>query len=132
MLAKEKKETAAKSFVSLRGRVEGTSSRNVAVFNMRGNVTYANDIFVKTWGYCHRHEVVHQPAERLWEKIEDFNAFIESMTFMGKWTGILTGSRKNGSIFEVLVSARQISDKQGQPFRIIASFIEIGDETLTK
>jgi PAS domain S-box-containing protein len=94
------------------------------IVNAKGEITYANNSYVKLWGYDRAEEIIglsvveHCQDPALPEKI------IHTLQTIGKFEGELTAKRKDGSTFEVLIYARAAQDSEGQPV-FPTTFIDI-------
>jgi PAS domain S-box-containing protein/putative nucleotidyltransferase with HDIG domain len=98
--------------------------RPVAMVDLQGNLIYVNASFLEQWGYDNEREVLGKPAEQLWQEEEQVTLISETLSEQGAWQGELVAIRKDGSTFDVQVSAIMVSEV-GKPICMRASFIDI-------
>ena len=102
-----------------------TSSINaIAIADLEGNVTYVNKSFLKLWGYDDK-EVLGKAAVKFWQSEEEASKVVEALRDRGSWMGELVARRKDGSLFDVLLSASMVTDEAGKPICLMSSFIDI-------
>ena len=61
----------------------------------------------------------------LWQRREEAEAMAKGLSETGRWGGRLLARGKDGSAFEVDVSAALVADRGGQPVCTVASFVEV-------
>jgi PAS domain S-box-containing protein len=102
------------------------SSINGVVFaDMEGNIIYANKSFLKMWGYSDEKQVLGKHTVDFWADIDKAAEIKEITTKKGNWTGELVAKRKDGSIFDVQLSANLVKDENANPICKMATFIDI-------
>jgi len=102
-----------------------TSINAIAFTDLKGNVTYVNESFLKMWGYESLQEILglnimkyiasDKTAMQMYEKTG------ESRTYFSE----ITAKRRDGSHFDVQLSANIVKDDTGKPICVMASFIDI-------
>ena len=90
--------------------------------DLEGNLTYANDSFLKFWGYKNVQEVLGRPSFDFWHEREAAKAVARALHKTGGWVGELVAKRKDGSLFDAQLSAHMVTDKAGKPICRMASF----------
>ncbi len=115
--------------VSLRVKESAIASsiNGIALADLEGNLTYVNDAFLKMWGYDDDKEVLGKPAIEFWHMEEKAEAVVDAMRDKAGWTGELVAQRKDGSPFNVQISASMVTDEAGKPICMMASFIDISE-----
>ena len=90
-------------------------------------MTYANNSFLRLWGYSDETEVIGRPAWDFWQRKEEALKIVESLheDDRGSWIGELTAKRKDGSLFNAQISASLVRDEHGKPVCIMGSFLDI-------
>lgn len=111
----------------LKDRAIESSINAIALADLTGLLTYVNPSFLAWWGYQVAEEVLDRPAVSFWEREEEAAQVVEALQTEGCWFGELMARRKDGSTFEVQLSASLIVDESGQPIHMLASFIDITD-----
>lgn len=103
-----------------------TSSINgIAIADLKTNLTYVNNSFLKMWGYKDKREVLGKPALKFWQRQQEASRVIKTLRKKGNWLGELMGIKKEGSIFYVHLSASMVTDRMGKPICLMASFVDI-------
>jgi PAS domain S-box-containing protein len=102
-----------------------SSINAIALADLDGNLTYINDSFLKMWGYSDEKEVLGHSALKFWQVEETASAVIDVLRDKGIWIGELVAIKKDGSLFDVQLSANMVTDKNDMPICMFGSFIEI-------
>jgi len=102
-----------------------SSINAIAFVDIQGNLTYVNNSFLKFWGYGGVEEVLGKAAVLFWVDVDRAVEITEVVYSKGGWTGELVARRKDGSTFDVQLSASLVRDEAGNPVCIMASFIDI-------
>ncbi|MFW6126388.1 MAG: PAS domain-containing protein, partial [Chloroflexota bacterium] len=106
-------------------RALASSINAIAMADLEGNIAYVNPSFLDMWGYESESEVLGRPAAAFWESGEQARAIVEAV-FEGRgWWGELTARRRDGSLFNVELSASMVTDEEGKPICMLGSFIDI-------
>jgi PAS domain S-box-containing protein len=100
------------------------SSNPIIMASLAGNLKYANKSFLNSWGYG-KEEVLGWPFQELFQESQKANAIMEALCATGNWSGESIAKRKDGSTFDIQISASMIEDATGQPVNLVASFIDI-------
>jgi len=102
-----------------------TSVNGVALADLKGNLTYANEAFLSMWGYADEAEVLGMRAQKFVSMNAGGRAAIKGLLEKGIWMGQVTGIRKDGSPFYVQVSANMVKDMANQLICFMGSFQDI-------
>jgi PAS domain S-box-containing protein len=89
------------------------------------NIIYINNAFLKLWGYDNESEVVGKPVIRLWKDEKTESKVLEKFHNDEGWIDELVALKKDGTTFDVRVSASRVKDAMGKPIGTMASFIDI-------
>ena len=100
----------------------------IAIADLDGRLTYANPAFLSMWGYQGLGETLGLPVETLWSTGEETERLETSLVEKGWWVGELVGRRKDGSNFDVLLSANVVKDRSGLPVCVMASFMDTTEQ----
>jgi PAS domain S-box-containing protein len=114
-------------------RIEETavaSSINAFAFaDLEGKLTYVNSSFLEMWGYANENEVLGRPAEDFWSSKENAVEVVKALEHKGGWVGDLMAKKKDGSTFEVQLSASMVKDKTGKPSCMMGSFTDVTERS---
>ncbi|MFC1636508.1 PAS domain S-box protein, partial [Planctomycetota bacterium] len=102
-----------------------SSINGIAISDTKGKLTYVNRSFLKMWGYRDESEVLGRNAVEFWQEQDKASKVIDTLQDQEGWVGELTGMRKNGSTFDVQVSACAITNVDNRMPYMVASFIDI-------
>jgi PAS domain S-box-containing protein len=102
-----------------------SSINGIAIADLDGKLTYANAAALKMWGYANEEEAVGKSGTDFWNAPEKVKEIIEALQGQKGWIGELTAKRKDGSTFEVQMSASRVVDKTGKPISLLAAFVDI-------
>ncbi|MDB4286280.1 PAS domain S-box protein [bacterium] len=110
-------------------RIKNTAISNSAMpfafSDFEGNLTYVNDAYVRLWGYDSQEEVVGRNNREFSSTEEEVSAIMDAIRNKGSWSGEATAIKKNGTPFDVYLSASLIYDEKGDPISMQGSFIDI-------
>ncbi len=116
----------------IRDSAISSSINGIALADLNGNISYVNHSFLKLWGYDNENEVLGKPAVDFWQTDEKAAEVIEAVKSEGNWIGELSAVRKDGSGFDVLLSASMVKDESGKPLCMMASFLDISERKLNE
>jgi PAS domain S-box-containing protein len=88
-------------------------------------VTYANLACLGMWGYEEQEEVLGKPAINFFADKNEFGVALKAVLEEGVWQGEVKARRSDGSTFDVQVLANLVTDADGEPFCMMASFVDI-------
>ncbi len=100
-----------------------SSINGIVISNLEGYLTYANQSFLKMWGYDEK-EVMGTHILKFCQKEKEVAEVIEALQDEG-WVGETKARRKDGSLFDVSFSASMVKDKDGNPKCMMGSFIDV-------
>jgi len=102
-----------------------SSINAIAISDLIGNLTFINPSFLKMWGYASEDEVLGKKSSSFWASEEKADQIIKDLKNKYSWSGELIGKKKNGSLFDTLLSASLVMDKNNNPICMMASFVDI-------
>ena len=97
----------------------------IAIADLKENLDYVNQSFLKLWGYNSPAEVLGKPAVRFWQMGEKAGEVMEAVHTKGGWIGELVAQGKDGVLFDVYVASSMVVDDAGRPICMQASFVDI-------
>jgi PAS domain S-box-containing protein len=102
-----------------------SSINAIAISDLTGNLTFINPSFLKMWGYSNETEILGKHSNSFWASEEKANQVILHLRNKHNWSGELIGKKKNGILFDVLLSASLVMDKDNNPICMMATFMDI-------
>jgi len=102
-----------------------SSINAIVMADLSGNLTYVNPSFLKLWEYQAGKEILGRHFQNLWQTPEGPAKVMRGLQDQGWWIGELKAKGKEGTSFDVHVSATVITDEYGKPAGTMASFLDI-------
>jgi two-component system cell cycle sensor histidine kinase/response regulator CckA len=101
----------------------------IAITDSRWRVYYVNPAMIGLWGYESIDEVVETHARAYLTELskEEQSAIAREININGTWEGELTGRRKDGSVFPVLMAASRLVNDAGEFTGVVVSCIDMTD-----
>ncbi|MCW7492389.1 PAS domain S-box protein [Leptospira sp. 2 VSF19] len=97
----------------------------IVISDLEGNLEYVNPAFLSLWGYQHLDEVIGQNSLKFTDEVEKTKHILSEILTHSEWKGELTAKRKDGSTFDIAVTAYSSKDKQGNITHLLASFSDL-------
>jgi two-component system cell cycle sensor histidine kinase/response regulator CckA len=108
------------------------SSCAIATCDLEGNMTYGNPFFQKLWCFDEPGEFLGKQFQTLWLVKDQYETILTMLRFVGTWSGELKAARKDGTLFNVQVSAATIFDDSGKPIALTSTSIDITERKETE
>lgn len=102
-----------------------SSASGIAIANLCGTVTYVNPACLSMWKYEHEAEVLGENIINLFADQNEFGVALKEVLEVGMWHGEIKARKNDGSIFDVQILANLITGANGEPFSMMASFVDI-------
>jgi PAS domain S-box-containing protein len=99
----------------------------IALADINGKLTYINRALLKMWGYQEEKQVLGKQTGLFFTEASLEQEAFRNAVDEGAWEGELQGRRKDGSVFDVHVTASLVRDLQGKPICVMASFLDISE-----
>lgn len=116
----------------VRSHAIASAINGVAIADLEGNVNYANDSFLRMWGYETAKDVLGQPQVNFWHSAERASQ-VQNLTLRdGSYVGEGTAKKKDGSFFTAQIAATVTTDADGRPICLMSSFLDITDRKLAE
>ncbi len=96
----------------------------IAISDLEGKLTYANNSLLKSWGYD-LNEIL---GMKMIDLLKPDKAALEiegEVKAKGSWMGDLVAIKKGGAQFDVQIWTSIVKDKKGGPICLMSSFIDI-------
>ncbi len=102
-----------------------SAASGIAITDLDGIVTYVNSTCLSMWDYEREEEVLGKPAVDFFAETKRFTGVLKTVLEEGIWQDEGQARRIDGSTFDVQVLANLVTDADGEPFCMMASFIDI-------
>ncbi|MCK4761864.1 MAG: GAF domain-containing protein, partial [Candidatus Aminicenantes bacterium] len=102
-----------------------SSINAIAFTDLEGDINYINNSFLRLLGYTKENEVLLKNLKEFCADKDEASIVFEALNKKGSWRGELLGRKKNGSKFDVLLSASLVRDRIKKPIGTMISFIDI-------
>lgn len=106
-------QKTTKESLQIRQRAIDTSSAAIGFATLDGRLSYANESFLKMWGYESFEELAGIDVRFLWKDPEEVGGILERMSRGEQYRGRLKAVRKEGEEFIATVYSEQIRDEEG-------------------
>ncbi len=97
----------------------------LAIADLDGRVTYANLACRRMWDYEKEMEILGKHATIFFDDRKEGDESLKAILEEGAWQGEIKAKRKDGTIFDVLVSGNLVADADDEPICMMASFVDI-------
>lgn len=106
-----------------------SSANAIAFADLHGFITYVNPASLRLWGYEKEEEVLGWRVTNFF-LIEESEAIkiTNEIKQKGNFFGELIGKKKDGSHFDVQISATLVTDENGQSYCMMGSFVDITEQ----
>ena len=101
------------------------SSSAIAACDLEGNMTYGNPAFHQMWGFDDPKEHLGKPYLQFWLVEDRLDEIMQALRGDGLWFDKIKARRKDGTIFDVQVSASMVYDRDGDPVALSSTSIDI-------
>ncbi len=108
----------------IKERALASSINGLGLADLQGRISYVNDAFVKMWGYT-REEIYATPMSNLAFDPQDVVRVMDAIRSKGQFFGESVSKRKDGTPFDVQISASMVTNASNQPIAMLATFIDI-------
>lgn len=119
-----------KSDLQLKDKALETAMNGVMIADLRGRIEYSNKAFKQMWLIDKHHSGT--TFFDLWNLKEEayrvFERMGESLLMQSSWQEEIQAKRSDGSVFHAVASMSIVPDENGEPNRILGSFIDITEQ----
>jgi two-component system, cell cycle sensor histidine kinase and response regulator CckA len=105
-----------------------TAFNGFAITDPEGRLAYVNPAFLRMWGYDSESDVLGRPPPDFAADHAATLRVMERLRTVGHWQGELVARRKDGTSFDVLLSASAVRDVDGRVVSLMASFLDITEQ----
>ncbi len=103
------------------------ASAAVCSCDLDGNMLSVNTGFLQTWGYESAAQVLGRPFQEFWMVQDRLDEIISALRQEKRWSDEHKARRKDGTIFDVLVTASLVLDSTGKPIALMSTSVDITD-----
>jgi two-component system, cell cycle sensor histidine kinase and response regulator CckA len=127
---KELRQALSTALVGQRRELElhqhalNTSINAVIFTDLESKITYINPAFLSLWGYSEISEILGSRNIQSFFR-DRLDSIFQTLKDQGHWFGEIQAVRKNGTYFDVEMSASHIKAEDDQFIGIMASFVDI-------
>ncbi len=100
----------------------------IALGDLEGRISYVNDAFVDLWGYDSADEIIGRPNADFSSSPTKVKNIMISLQQTGAWEGEDIARKKDGSYFQIRLTANLVKDKMNQPVCTMASVMDITEQ----
>jgi len=99
----------------------------IGLCDLEGSLTYANDAFLRLWGFESLDEIRGRPAPLFGDSPDDVADIFEEVLNKGQWKGEMVARRGDGTRSEVEMTATLVRDPAGRPVRVMGTFVSLSE-----
>ncbi|NAS13730.1 PAS domain-containing sensor histidine kinase [Poritiphilus flavus] len=118
--------------ISIKDETLHHSHTAIAMSDLRGIITYANPAFVRLWGFASESEILGLSNGELGGSREKITEIMDAVRKSGSWYGKDRAKKKDGTLFDIYLTANLVKDSRGRPLCVTASFIDITEQEKAK
>jgi PAS domain S-box-containing protein len=97
----------------------------IAFGDLKGNIHYVNDAFLKLWGSDDASEILGKPVIAFAKSEKEALEILKVVLEKGHWIGEVTGIRRDGMPVTVQLSGSVVWNDRGEPIGLMCSFVDI-------
>jgi PAS domain S-box-containing protein len=102
-----------------------SATAGIALADLDGKINYVNAAWLKMFGYESLEQIAGTlPSQHAQEPAKAM-AVIEAIKTQGRWSGEMVCRRRDGTHFPTDMAANVVTDSDGRPIRLLASFSDI-------
>jgi diguanylate cyclase (GGDEF)-like protein/PAS domain S-box-containing protein len=102
-----------------------SSLNAIAIADLDGTVTYINRACADLWRLAHEDDARGHPLREYWDDPATLPPVLQALLQHGRWQGELLARRADGSLADVQLAANMVLNEAGQPFCMMASFVDV-------
>lgn len=96
----------------------------IVIASLDGEVLDVNPAFLDMWGHEDSDDVLGDPVTAFWNHPENAQSALDTVKEQGNWEGELEAVRTDGSTFYARGAASPLTDGDGDPIGVMASFVD--------
>ncbi|MBW2610597.1 MAG: PAS domain S-box protein, partial [Deltaproteobacteria bacterium] len=115
----------AEETLKTREQAIDSSINGINFTDLQGNFIYANNSFLKMWGFKTKDDLIGRDISDLWAASNRFQEALNEFQKKGSYVGELEAKKQDGTKFDVQLSATTVKGESGEPLFLMASFVDI-------
>ncbi len=116
----------AKYLLALETAVEKAATP-IAFAELDNRISYVNQAFIEKWGYDSKTELIGRYPGEFSASMEKVDEIMKTLHREGSWEGEDVARKKDGTLFATFVNTKLIRDRNDNPLRIMATFVDISN-----
>ncbi|MFH0971028.1 MAG: PAS domain S-box protein [Candidatus Micrarchaeota archaeon] len=108
--------------LSLKDNAIETAASPIGFLSLDGSLIYANDAFVRQWGYVKKEEMLGRPYT---DFTPEAQGIFEQISSKGSYRGEITCKKKGGEFFEAELVASRVVGRDGNVICLMGSYTDI-------
>lgn len=117
--------------IKLKDKTIASNINPIAIADSQGDITYVNQSFSVLWGFTDNKDIIGRPLSRFCQLSDENNSFDKDLKKKGNFTGEIMAVARDGTTFEVMISAFLISANESTQSLLI-SFQDISKTKKTE
>lgn len=105
-----------------------SSTNAIVLADLEANLTYANPVFLKLWGYDKEEQILGHHCTEFWQEKEKSKEIANALKETGEWRGRRGAMRRDGTEFIVEISASMVKDDAGEPICMMAEIVDVTEQ----
>ena len=93
--------------------------------DLEGKIAYANPAFLGMWGYEDEQEILGLSTEAFGSSSQQVKRIMQAIAIDGSWEGNDLAKKKDGTPFEVFITASLVKNEEGKPLYMLATFTDV-------
>ena len=118
--------------VKLMDQAIEASINGIAITDLEMKIIHVNPSFVRMWGYESKKDILAEFDVEIWRDSNKKGEILESLHKEGKFTEDISAVKKDGTRFDVEISANMILNDKGEPIYMMASLVDITERKLAE
>jgi len=97
----------------------------IVMSDLGGHLIYANESFLRMWGYETVEDVLGWPISTFWQDPKQAVAVCRILRRRQQWVGEMVARRRDGTQFHAQLTANIVADEDETPMYVMASLIDV-------
>ena len=115
----------AKEALRTRDYAIESSINGINFTDLQGNFVYANNSFLVMWGFKTQDDLIGRDNSDLWADQNRYHEAYNEFQKKGSYVGELKAKKRDGTEFDIQLSANTVKNENGEPLFLMTSFVDI-------
>ncbi|MFQ5713937.1 MAG: PAS domain S-box protein [Candidatus Scalinduaceae bacterium] len=124
----ERKQAEEK--LRIQDNIINCASSAIVTTDLDGTMKSCNPIFLEMWGFDETDEILGRPFPEFWMVSDKLHEIMRALLKEGHWSGEVKAKKKDGTLFDVQVSAATVYNQDGNPIRLMSSSVDITERKM--